>query len=234
MLRPRTYPEMLGKALVLEADPFIAMVDDDDPWAEGLFMVVIIGLAVGAARLIGGWLTAAALPPMDASLAAVINAWQQLNAQLGLGVDPAGADASIRRIADLIAAYNGFGGGWATLFVLVATPTGFVLQWLLYAFVAFFVARLMGGTGSLSQTLGAMALIMAPQLLRLLTAIPFVSVSGLLLLVWSLLISYRALAVAHELPWQKAVWTTLLPPLLLMLIGAGVTLLTALVLAVGG
>lgn len=234
MLQPRTYPELLGKALVLEADPFMAMVDDDEPWAEGLFMVVVIGLAVGLARLIGGWLTAAALPPLDATVEALIHGWQQLNAQFGLGIDPATADATIRSLADLSAGYNGIGGGWATLFVLVATPTGFVLQWLIYAAIAHVAARLMGGTGSFSQTLGALALVMAPQVLRLLTAVPFVSVSGLLLFVWSVLISYRALEVAHELPWGKAAWSAILPPVVITVLIAGVTALATLFLAVGG
>ena len=234
MLQPRTYPEMLGKALVLEADPFIAMVDDDEPWAEGLFMVVVVGLTVGLARLIGGWLTAAALPPLDATIEALINGWQQLNAQLGLGIDPAAADAAIRSVVDLAAGYNGMGGGWTSLFVLVATPTGFVLQWLFYALIAHLVARLMGGTGTFSQTLGALALVMAPQGLRILTAIPFVSVSGLLLIVWSMLISYRALEVAHELPWRRAAWTAVIPPVVVTVLIAGVVVLTGIVLALGG
>ncbi len=56
MLQPRSYPELMGKALMLEADPFIVMVDDDNPWVEGLFMVVVVGIAVGAAHLVGSLL----------------------------------------------------------------------------------------------------------------------------------------------------------------------------------
>ena len=49
MLRPKAYPEMMGKALVFESEPFITMVEDDNPWVEGLFMVIVVGVAVGLA-----------------------------------------------------------------------------------------------------------------------------------------------------------------------------------------
>ena len=41
--------------------------------------------------------------------------------------------------------------------------------------------------------------------------------SGLLLLVWSMLIAYRAMEIAHVLPWQRAILTVLIPPALFVL-----------------
>ena len=72
MLQPRTYPELLGKALTFDADPFIVMVDDDEPWIEGLFMTVLIGILAGGAQIIGGWLLTLSMPPSDAVLEAVL------------------------------------------------------------------------------------------------------------------------------------------------------------------
>ena len=81
MLQPRSYPELLGKALFLEAEPFVTMIDDDNPWVEGLFLIVTVGVLVGAAQFIGGVLLTFSLPPV-AALEATINAALR---QLGLG-----------------------------------------------------------------------------------------------------------------------------------------------------
>ena len=86
MLQPRTYPELIGKTLVLEAEPFITMIEDDDPWVEGLFLTLCIGLLVGAAQLIGGLLLTATMPPADAVFEALWRAWQQLG--LDSAADP--------------------------------------------------------------------------------------------------------------------------------------------------
>jgi hypothetical protein len=67
-----------------------------------------------------------------------------------------------------------------------------------------------------------------------LAAIPFVSVSGLLLGVWSLLITYRAIEVTHDLPWQRAALTILAAPLLALVIGFFIAASTTLVLSMGG
>ena len=68
----------------------------------------------------------------------------------------------------------------------------------------------MGGKGGLNATLGATALMAAPQVLLLLTIVPFVTVSGALLAVWGALIAYRGIQVAHDLPWQRAAWATVI------------------------
>ena len=53
MLQPRSYPELVAKALVLENEPFETMVDDDAPWLEGLVLVAVVSLAGGVAVAIG-------------------------------------------------------------------------------------------------------------------------------------------------------------------------------------
>lgn len=234
MLRPRTYPEMLGKALVLEADPFMTMVDDDEPWAEGLFLIIVTGVLVGLAQFIGGLLMTASLPPADALLEAFLFGWRQLDGAFGLSADPAAADLALRQSYSTWAVLGGYGGGWARLLVLISTPMGLIVQWLFFGLIGHGLARVLGGAGTLNKTLGATALMVAPQTLRLLTVVPFVSVGSLLLVVWSVLIAYRAFEVAHELPWRRAVWAALLPPLVLLLLGAALSALIGLFLSVGG
>ena len=232
MLRPRAYPELLGKALMLDADPFAVMVDDDDPWVEGLFMTVLIGLMAGAAQIIGGWLLTLSLPASPAVFEALLRSWRTVAA----GLDPAvlaESEATLRSAWGWFGFATGYGGGWGRLLLLVTVPLALVLQWALYGFAGHGVARLLGGKGSLSQTLGAVGLVVAPQIFVFLKIIPFVSISNLLLLTWSVLIAYRALEVAHELPWRRAVVTVLAPPLLLVLIVGAVTGLVASALIFG-
>ncbi|NJN82599.1 MAG: YIP1 family protein, partial [Caldilineaceae bacterium] len=106
--------------------------------------------------------------------------------------------------------------------------------WLLYGGLSHGMAMLVGGTGRLNQTMGAVALLAAPHALQLLTAVPFVSVSSLLLTVWSLLIVYRGVEVAHDLPWKRAMIVAIAPLGLLMLAAlVSIALLAAALLVAG-
>lgn len=234
MLRIRSYPELIGKALVLEAEPFEAMVDDDEPWVEGLVLVVTVGLLVALTQLIGGLLLTAALPPAEVMLNAILSGWREFNARMMLAPDTAASEASIRQAWSMMRLVSGYDSGWARLFGLIITPLGLILQWVVASLLVFGVARALGGRGTLNQTMGAVALIVAPQVLLLWQIIPFVAVSGLLLAVWGLLILYRAVEVAHDLPWKRAAVVALIPYLLLLLLlVVGVTL-AALTLWIGG
>jgi hypothetical protein len=231
MLQPRTYPELIGKALVLEAEPFIAMVDDDEPWAEGLFLTVCIGIAVGLAQLVGGLLTTASFPPAAAILETLLQGWQQLG--LTLGLDTSQAERALRQTWDLFTLTTGLGGGWLRLFVLVATPFGLVLTWFIYGALAHLTSRWLGGTGTFNQTLGATALMAAPNALLLATVVPMATVGRGLLAVWTLLIVYRAVAVSHDLPWRRAAVAAATPFVLLIVLSV-LFALSALAFSWGG
>lgn len=218
MLQPRTYPTMLGKALVFEAEPFIVMVDDDEPWQEGLFMTVLVGLLIGIAHWIGGLLMTASLPPSDAVLPLILQAWRTAGFGPEITVQVEGVISNGWRWFGF---FTGYGSGWAGLLMLLGIPLLLVLQWLLFGLVGHMVAKGMGGVGTLNQTLGAVALAIAPQTLLLFRVIPFVSVSGALLFVWSLLVAYRAMEVAHQLPWRRAVWAAVIPALVILVLAGG-------------
>jgi hypothetical protein len=234
MLRPRTYPELLGKALVLEAQPFETMVDDDEPWVEGLVLIISLGVLIGVARLLGGLLLAASLPPANTVLAVLLNGWQEFVGRMDVTADVAATEANLRQAWSTFTWLTGYGAGWARLLTLIATPLGLVLQWLLASLLVYGVARALGGSGTLNQTLGAAALMVAPNVLLLLTAVPFVSVSALLLSAWGLLILYRAVEVAHNLPWPKALLAAAAPLILLILLLVLAGLLAGFGLWIGG
>lgn len=226
MLQPQTYPKLLGQALTLEPEPFVAMVDDDNPWIEGLFFTFVLGLLVAGAQLLGGWLMAASLPSSEALLEALVIALKQ--GWPATSAEVADAETFLRQAWPFVATLLNVGNSWPRLLVLVITPLSLIGQWLVYALLSHGAARLLGGKGGLGQTFGAVALALSPRILLLATVVPFVSVSELLLHVWGLLIAYRGLAVAHDLPPLRAAIAALLP-----LAVAGLLLLLGVVLALG-
>jgi hypothetical protein len=235
MLQPRTYPELIGKALVLEAEPFAVMADDDNPWIEGLFFTVCLGVAVGLARFIGGLLLAASMPPAEAMREAYIMAARQAAAYSFVpAIDIQAVEAVLRQSWQWAAFFTGYGSGWERLLLLVFVPAALILIWLLYGLISYGAARQLGGTGTLNQTLGVTALIAAPQVLFLLTAIPFVSVGWLLIWVWALLIGFRGIEVAHDLSWQRSTLAALAAPAVFGLLLLASAIAIGLIMMIGG
>ncbi len=202
MLQPKTYPELVGKALVLETEPFITMGEDDNPWVEGLFLVTCVGVLLGGAHLVGGLLYTASMPSAVALRETLLNSVQQLTPLLAPAADPAQVETTFRQMWNFGASLAGYQGGWARFFVALLVPVWLIAQWFFLAATTHVAARALGGRGTWVQTLGTSALAFAPQVLGLLTLIPFVSVSRLLLGVWGLLIVYRGIEVTHDLAWR--------------------------------
>ena len=209
MLEPQQYPELVAKALVLDEEPFVTMIDDDNPWVEGLALTAAVGLIAGAAQTVGGWLTAASLPDPLALQNTLLAAARQLATVTNLA--PEVADALAGSVWSALAAGSGYSGGWGSIAPLVATPFALLVWWLFFGVVTFGAARAAGGNGSLNSTLGASALMVAPQILLLFSIIPFAAVSSILLSVWGMLIGYRAVQTTHDLTWGRAAIVTLLP-----------------------
>jgi hypothetical protein len=232
MLEPQQYPDMVAKALVLDEEPFVNMIDDDNPWVEGLALTAVIGLAAGAAQTVGGWLTAATLPDPQALQNTLEAALRQLAAVTNLA--PAVADALVGPAWSAVAAITGYSGGWASLIPLLATPFTLILWWLFFGFVTFGAARAAGGSGSLNSTLGAAALMAAPQILLLLSVVPFAAPGGALLSVWGMLIGYRAVQTTHDLTWGRAALVTLVPYLVALVLLPVLALAFLLGLTAGG
>lgn len=208
MLQPRAYPEFVAKSLVLDNDPFEAMVDDDNPWMEGFVLVVAVSVLAGLGLAFGSWLTAATLPAPDAALTTILQGGRQLAAILSL---PATAvEQVITGVWALMAFGSGYAGGWSHLLPIISVPGMALVWWIFFSVAAFGIARAFGGAGSLRATLGAAALTVAPLSFLLLSVVPFAGVSSVMLTVWSALIGYRAIHVAQELDWRRAALTALI------------------------
>lgn len=221
---------LVFRALFLDSEAFDELRDDDDPFVEGLFLLVLIGLITAALALVGQVLEWGSVPRIDAIRDVVLRALQQQpwwsalagNAQ-ALGIFQQLWDLGWRVFPSLFGAPD---PARAALNLLV-WPIWLVMSWLLYALLAHGFARLLGGRGQLRGTLGAAALAFTPFLLNGLGIIPFLALGGVLS-TWQLILRYKALRSAHELPWGRSVAATLLPYLVYLLFWVFLSIVMAL------
>jgi hypothetical protein len=222
------------QALFLDGDAYDQLRDDDNPFIEGLFLIVIVSAAVAVLGFLGQTLAWLSMPSLDAIKEVILRTLQQM---------PWWAS-----IAGTTQAYEGFlrvwDAAWRIVPVLSGAPdplrdatnililplTG-VLGWLAYGLLSHAFARLFKGVGTLNQTLGTTALSYTPWLFYGLGIIPFFAVGGVVG-TWQLICRYKALRSAHRLTWGSAFWATLLPYVvyvLLLVLAGGIA---AVVLAV--
>lgn len=208
MLQPRSYAAFIAKALVLENEPFEAMVDDDNPWIEGFALVAVVGLLAGIAAAVGSFLTALTLPAPKSLYVTLLQGGRQVASASAL--PPAEVERIIAEIWAAIALVTGYAGGWSHLLPILSFPSLAILWWLFFGVLAFGVGRALGGHASINATLGAAALIVAPFVLFVFNIVPFADPNPALIGVWSLLIGYRAIQVSQELEWHRAAVVTLI------------------------
>jgi hypothetical protein len=223
------------RALFLDPAAYDAMRDDDNPFIEGAFLIVLVGVATALLNLIGQVLAWATTPNIDAVKQIVLNAYRQMPWFNSIANNPQ-ALAQFNRYWDL---------GWqifprlfgapdpaSAALNILAWPVVALLAWLIYGLLVFLFARLLRGTGTLNQTLGTTALAVTPLLLRGFGLIPFLTI-GALLNTWQLLCRYRAVRSVHRLSVGRAAWATILPFAVYLLFwlvvgGFGVLILSAL------
>ena len=204
---------LVFRALFLDSAAFEELRDDDNPFVEGLFLLVLLGIVTAILSLVGQLLAWASTPSMSAIKDVVLGFLQQQPwwAQAAQG---SGFADTFKRWYDL---------GWQAFPTLFGAPdpTGaalniltwpllIVFSWLIYGLLAHLFARMLGGRGTLNQTLGTTALAFTPWLLRGLGFIPFLVIGGVMN-TWQLILRYKALRTAHALSWGRAFWATLLP-----------------------
>jgi hypothetical protein len=212
---------LVVRALFLRTGAYEEMRDLRSPFVKGLLIVVIVGLLIALVGLVGAVLEWAATPDMGAIQEAVYE---------GLIEMPWYQD-TIRRVPDFAENFRQwFDWGWtfarwfgasspgSAAGNIIATPVGLIIGWLIYGLLAHVFARLLRGEANLGQTLGCTALAVAPQVLKIAELLPFVAVGGVVG-TWTLICRYVALKQAHRLTWVRALWATLLPIVLLWLLG---------------
>jgi hypothetical protein len=225
------------RALLLQEDAYEEMRTTANPVLKGLVFIVVVGLVIALLNLVGTALEWASTP----------NLTQIKNIVLLYIKEMPWWDLVVHDVPTFPAIFQQYYDlGWqifprvfgapnvgAAAVGIIATPLGLVIRWLIYGLLAYLFARWLGGTGDLSETLGVLALAVAPQALNVLQVIPFVGL-GCAVAVWGILCAYVGLKKAHALSWDRAAWATVLPFILalvvLLLVGClGSTILAALI-----
>lgn len=228
---------LVFRALFLDSEAFDELRDDDDPFVEGLFLLVLIGVITAALALVGQVLAWGSVPQTEAIRDVVLGGLQQQSWWPAIGSNPE-ALALFQRIWDagwrLFPALFGAPDPGRSALNLLVWPIWLVLSWLVYALLAHGFARGLGGRGSLRGLLGVASLSFTPFLFHGLSIVPFLVFGGVLN-TWQLLLRYKAVRSAHALPWGRALAATLLPYLVYLALWLlGVALLALVVAAVAG
>jgi hypothetical protein len=206
-------------ALLLKEDAYEEMRTATNPVVKGLVLIVVVGVMIALLALVGTILEWATMPDLGEIKDIILGYIWQMPGISDLARENPGFQEQYQRSWDLTWQFvpQIFGApdiGGAALGIIF-TPVGLVIRWLVYGLLAYLFARWLGGTAELSETLGVLALSVAPQILNALALIPYVEV-GNVVAIWGILCAYTGLKTAHKLPWSRAVWATLLPFLLFL------------------
>jgi hypothetical protein len=215
------YAGLVAGALFLRTDAYEEMREARSPFLTGLIIIVVVGVIIALAALVGTALEWASTPNLADMQEVVYEGIIQMPwYQETLRMVP-GYDEMFLQWYDLgwtLGLTFGDSSPGSALGNVVLTPLGLIIGWLVYGLLAHLFARLLKGEATLSQTLGCTALAVAPQLLNLTELVPYVTVGGVVA-TWTLICRYLALKQAHRFTWARAFWATVLPLLTLLVLG---------------
>jgi len=215
------YAGLVAGALFLRTNTYEEMREARSPFLTGLIIIVVVGVIIALAALVGTALEWASTPNLADIQETVYEGMIQMPwYQESLQMVP-GYDQMFRQWYDFgwtMGRAFGDSSPGSALGGLVLTPLGLVIAWLIYGLLAHLFARLLKGEATLSQTLGCTALAVAPQVFKLTELVPYVTVGGVVA-TWTLICRYIALKQAHRLTWGRAFWATVLPILTIWVLG---------------
>jgi hypothetical protein len=138
----------------------------------------------------------------------------QQNFQVGMDIGQQ-IDALPMPLPRAISAFLQALGAWISATIAPIGP------WLGYGILVLLFAKLAGGRGILNHFFGLTALYAVPNLLGIFNFIPFVGPAlSLLGLIWGVVVYVRAVQISQEFTAGKAMLITLLPVLIVLLLGA--------------
>ncbi|MBN1955918.1 MAG: YIP1 family protein [Anaerolineae bacterium] len=216
-------------ALFLREEPYVEMRDVSRPAIKGIGIIALVAVVVALLGLVGTTLEWATSPSLADVQRVVLDGLQRMDwyHQMGSEAEEMFAqnwEMAWQYLPILFGAPN---VGTAAARVLLL-PLGLILMWLLYGILAHLSARILGGEGSLGQTLGCTALAVAPQLFNLVAFIPHVAIGGIVS-TWVLLCRYVAVKSGHRLTTGRALVATLLPYVVLGLLSVGFGIIASVV-----
>jgi hypothetical protein len=202
------------EALLFKEDAYEEMRSADTPVVKGLILIVLVGVAIGLLGVVGTALEWASTPDLGTIKDIIARYLPQMFWWKELVQQTPDFPAMFKQWYDLgwqiFPTMSGASSVGGAALGILTIPLGLIVRWLVYGLLAYLFARWVGGTADLSETLGVLALAVAPQVLHALNLLPFVEV-GSVVSIWGVLCAYVGLKTAHKLSWGRAVWATLLP-----------------------
>jgi len=206
-------------ALLFKREAYEKMGSVENPVGKGFLLILVVGLAIALLGFVGSLLEWATLPDLTEMQGTIYS----YMTQMPWWKPAAEANPDFERTFEqwynlswnVAKAFSPTVAG-AALNILL-TPVGLIVRWLIYGLLAYLFARWLGGAADLSQTLGVLALAVAPQALQALTLLPYVQ-AGSAVAIWGILCAYVGLKTVHHLSWSRALWATLLPFILALVV----------------
>ena len=227
---------LLWRGLFLEGDAYDDAAEGQNPFVEGLFLVVIVGLVVAIARWIGAALSWASSPDPAQLQTIILDGLRAMPWYEQISSIPQAVQQfetiynTIWQVIDFVSP-----DPITSLSGLLTTPLTLIVSWLWFTLIAYAVARLLGGKGKAGQTLGATALASSPFLLNVFSIVPTVTVAAVGTL--TLLARYIAVRRVHaDLSWPRVLTATLAPGVILIVLAVilGLLVVPALGAMIGG
>jgi hypothetical protein len=211
------------RGMLLDVEAYRQQRDAPDAFKRGALLVLFISFIVAIAALIGSLAEYLVTPDSQQFTTTLYEGLTEMPwYQEAVEERPDFAETFRQQFDQISQAVQFSQGGGITngLTGLILIPLVSLLSWFIYGGFAHLVARMFGGSGTLKQTLACTALASGVSLLGVVQLVPFAQAGGMALL--ALLANYLALREAHHLSPTQAFWATILGPLLLMTLFAGV------------
>lgn len=221
--------QLAWQALLLNENAYDAVSKTKSPFRKGLTILFIILLTVGVAQSIGLAFDVLTTPRIDLVQEAILQALTKASWYQAAVVETTDFATSFDQMYTL---------SWQLLRIMggvpswLGTATSFIvrlifslLSWLIYGWVAYLIARWLGGQAKWSLFLGALGLAYAPMLLAVANLVPGLAVPGSLIAGWLLITKYQAVKNTHKLSWEHSLAVVVVPYLVIGLVLFGVVLL---------
>ncbi|HZQ09589.1 MAG TPA: Yip1 family protein [Anaerolineae bacterium] len=210
--------------MFLKPEAYVYQRDRKNPFAHGFLYIALIGVIVALAAILGAGVRYYTDPSLEAIKNTVLVHLQAMPFY-------AQADPTFQQTFDqqYEQNWNQFGSFYATdptnpanfvrlIGMLITTPLGWVIVWLIYGALIHLIARGWNPETSYGELLAPLALATSPQLLRIIQVFPDAGVSGLVIVLWSLICNIFAVRVAYKTTTARAVWGAFFPMLLLLVL----------------
>lgn len=214
----REYLSLGLGALFLNEETYAKMRDDSQRMMKGFLFILLVGVIVALVAIVGKVLEWSTTPDLSGLKNIVL---QEMQNTVWFREMARNSEAMRQFQQGYDSWWQFFGGMFGVNLLgsfanIIVNPIMLTLRWVIYGIVAFVCARLLGGKGDLTQTLGCTALAVAPEMLNALQIFPYVQLGGVG--VWGLVCSYVGIKTANQLsPW-RGFWATLLPLIVFFLL----------------